>query len=101
MILSSCATTVFEKQFYDTNEIGKSFVGKTAEELMMHYPNAKVEEYGKDKYRYTVLLKVPASFEEHLLYSTEVNRASTFMVIYFFANSEGIITLYQLDRIAY
>ncbi len=95
--LAELETSTLTRQNKEANHIGKRFVNRRVEELMKAVPNIKVEEYVKDKFRYTIRYEV-------LTVPTEIYRdynSVAYMNIYLFSDESGKITHYEIDRISF
>lgn len=77
--------------------VAKSYMNSPVEDLLKAVPNIKVEEYSKDKFRYTTRYEVLSTIRE-----VKIDyRLKAYMEIIFFSDDEGKITDYQISRRVY
>ena len=97
--LSGCSVKYVsaEDQIKKASEIGQSFVGKTVDDVMLEYPDTGVEEYAKDKYRYTISIQASSLFEGTSTFGAEGYNEGSF-TIYLIPDAKGVITTYQVKR---
>ena len=103
LIVTGCA--IKGKHEYATEESVKSFagnwIGREAEKLIIHYPDAKVQELGKGMFRYVLEFETESTWKETMRYTgTGIGGnlgAYSWFEVYFFVK-EGVIQSYQMKR---
>ena len=85
----------------EAGSFGRLWVDQPADKLIMAFPDAKIDELGKGRFRYTIERETEATFGEVFRYSGEEN-GRTFLPyawfeIYFFVQ-DGVIKSYRIKR---